>query len=197
MRFFYQSDGQWRPRGHRTLTLPILYADCNSPDPTLPNQYANWWNGGRIALLTQRLRRATVGCAHRCLQCGEDGRHVPGGSPVPTLSRVVSHPASRLRFFLNPDGLATNDPSQLTEWTLGALGGQPDQSKPQPIDLHTVDYDLSFVDATYMPAAMEPYNNAQVGLSAPTWRSINSGRLCRNFFRRIWVIPSSRTLRGW
>jgi hypothetical protein len=164
MRFYVNPTGNGVPPGGTvTLTLPFYTQLVDPPDPTQPNQYANWWNGGRIEIFDSEASTGAPSAALTAAFNAEKTVVTPvGGAAVPTFTCSFS-PCQPLKFFSNVAGLTNNEPSQLTEYTLGALGGQPDQSKPQPIDLHTVDYDLSFVDATYMPAAMEPFNNSQVG----------------------------------
>jgi hypothetical protein len=164
MRFYINPAGNGIPPGGTvTVTLPFYTQLVATPNPTKPNQYANWWNGGRIELFDSEASTGQPSAALTAAYNAEKTRVTPApGATVPTLS-CAPPPCQPLVFFSNVAGLRTNEPSQLTEYTLGALGGEPDQSKPQPIDLHTVDYDLSFVDATYMPAAMEPFGNDQVG----------------------------------
>jgi hypothetical protein len=48
----------------------------------------------------------------------------------------------------------------LIEYTLGAIDLTKD---PYTLDVKNVDYDVSYVDNAYLPAAMEPYNNPVVG----------------------------------
>ncbi|RTL79138.1 MAG: hypothetical protein EKK29_21980 [Hyphomicrobiales bacterium] len=59
------------------------------------------------------------------------------------------------------------DPSQLLEYTLGARQAvdQPKgkDSPPAVLDLKNVDFDISYVNVAYGPAAMGPVNNDQVG----------------------------------
>jgi hypothetical protein len=164
MRFYINPTGNGIPPGSTvTVTLPFYTQLVATPDPTKPNQYANWWNGGRIELFDSEASTGAPSAALTAAYNAEKTVVTPAqGATVPTLS-CAPPPCQSLKFFSNVAGLTTNEPSQLTEYTLGALGDQPDQSKPQPMDLHTVDYDVSFVDATYMPAAMEPFGNAQVG----------------------------------
>jgi hypothetical protein len=66
-----------------------------------------------------------------------------------------------LEIFKDTGGeLPSNDPNQLTEYTLGAIDETTD---PYQLDKKNVDYDVSYVDNAYLPAAMEPYNNPVVG----------------------------------
>jgi len=64
--------------------------------------------------------------------------------------------ASPLKFFMSKAGIKNNEPSQLTEYTLGS-------DNVTELNVHQVDYDVSYVDTAYLPGAMEPYNNRQVG----------------------------------
>jgi hypothetical protein len=73
-----------------------------------------------------------------------------------------------LRIYSDDSDLPKNDPSQLIEFTLGAridLGkvNNPDTDPPNALDLANVDFDVSYVNLAFAPAAMGPFNNDQVG----------------------------------
>ena len=80
------------------------------------------------------------------------------GQRVPTCARGCSSPDFQL--FADTAGLEHNLPSQLTEFTLGAVN-------PGPTMLvlvnNNVDIDVSYVDDAHLPVAMEPFGNPDVG----------------------------------
>jgi hypothetical protein len=182
------------PNGNVTITLPFytqlvptaqVQPTCPmSPSkPGCPDQYIDWWGGGRIeifknlnsahqppAALTANYMGTNLparGCQVKC-----NGSSIPSsvcqtdfakftcnpiaGAALPTCSGC-SQP---LQIFKDPAGLGNNEPSQLTEYTLGAVNQKTD---PFGLDVHNVDYDVSYVDTAFMPVAMEPVNNIQVG----------------------------------
>jgi hypothetical protein len=53
-------------------------------------------------------------------------------------------------------------PMQLTEYTLGAIIDAPRNDK-LVLNPYNVDYDVSYVDTAFLPVAMEPFDNDQVG----------------------------------
>jgi hypothetical protein len=160
------------PGGSLTLTLPFYsqLVPTNEVDPTKPDQYIDWWGGGRIEIFDGD---ATTGQPPAALIADFNGTNPARakqvqvtpieGSALPVLSNCTPGLCQTLTIFKDPAGLTNNEPSQLTEYTLGALNFNVSASAPYGLDLHNVDYDVSYVDATYMPAAMEPYNNTQVG----------------------------------
>ena len=160
------------PGGSLTLTLPFYsqLVPTNQVNPTKPDQYIDWWGGGRIEIFDGD---ATTGQPPAALIADFNGTNrarakqvqvTPiAGSALPVLSKCTPGPCQTVTIFKDPAGLTNNEPTQLTEYTLGALNFDVPASAPYGLNLHNVDYDVSYVDATYMPAAMEPYNNTQVG----------------------------------
>ena len=79
------------------------------------------------------------------------------GASVPTCPACQQEP----EIFEDTAGeLPSNDPYQVIEYTLGAIDITKD---PYMLDSKNVDYDVSYVDNVYLPAAIEPYNNPVVG----------------------------------
>lgn len=64
------------------------------------------------------------------------------------------------------NAIPAQDPTQLLEYTFGDAVRQMDGS--WSINLTRVDYDVSAVDQVYLPIAMEPYNNPQIGYTGTT-----------------------------
>jgi len=180
------------PQGNVTITLPFytqlvptaqVNPKCptNPATPNCPDQYIDWWGGGRIEIFKQLNVKHQPPAA---LTANYTGTNLPArgcqvkcnNSPVPsmcptTFAKFTCNPIAGaalptcsgcqpLEIFKDPAGLKNNEPSQLTEYTLGAINQNED---PFGLDLHNVDYDVSYVDTAFMPVAMEPVNNIQVG----------------------------------
>jgi hypothetical protein len=181
------------PNGNVTITLPFYTQliptaqvqpkyPTNPATPNCPDQYIDWWGGGRIeffknlnsvhqppAALTADYMGTNLparGCQVKC-----NGAAVPAACQT-SFAKFACNPIAGaavprcptcqqpLQIFKDPAGLKNNEPSQLTEYTLGAIDQNSD---PFGLDLHNVDYDVSYVDTAFMPIAMEPVNNIQVG----------------------------------
>jgi hypothetical protein len=150
------------PNSSVTLTLP-LYTQLVPSDQLngmLPNQYVDWWNGRRITLYASLY---SGGAPPKALTANYTNRPsqtlvapIPGAT-VPMCPACQRQP----EIFRDSGGeLPSNDPYQLTEYTLGAIDLNKD---PYVLDVKNVDYDVSYVDNAFLPAAMEPYNNPVVG----------------------------------
>jgi hypothetical protein len=178
--------------GNVTITLPfytqliptiLLNPKCptNPATPNCPDQFIDWWGGGRIeffknlktahqppAALTADYTGTNLpprGCQVKC-----DNSPVPSActtsfakfqcKPIASAALPTCPTCQPLQIFKDSAGLKNNEPSQLTEYTLSAINQNKD---PFGLDLHNVDYDVSYVDTAFMPVAMEPVNNIQVG----------------------------------
>jgi hypothetical protein len=147
-----------------TLTIPLYTQLVSSVDPTQPNQYIDWWNGGTILIYS-----SDTATPPKALTDALTNR--PSQKPVtqvftglPTCSGTACQP---LQFFSDDSDLPKADPSQLTEYTLGARialpVNNPNTDPPNDLDLANVDFDVSYVNVAYLPAAMGPFQNDQVG----------------------------------
>lgn len=162
-RLYLNPTGAGIPPGSSiTVTLPLYtqLVPTAQVDPKLNNQYIDWWNGGRISIYASPY---ADGAPPKALTANYTARStqrlvVPtAGSAVPACP-TCQH---ALEIFEDTEGeLPSNDPAQLTEYTLGAIDMTKD---PYVLDIRNVDYDVSYVDNVYLPAAMEPYNNPAVG----------------------------------
>lgn len=158
------------PGSSVTITVP-LYSQLVPTDqvnPKLPDQYIDWWGGGRIyiyerAAIDQQPPDALVADYNHNKSMTGNPLTPIAGAALPICTEGCQTPA--MEIFKDPDALPSNDPNQLIEYTLGAIKLAKD---PYQIDLHNVDYDVSYVDNAYLPAAMEPYNNLQVGYIGTT-----------------------------
>ena len=150
------------PHSSVTVTLP-LYTQLVPRDqvnPQLADQYIDWWNGGRISIYASLY---SDGAPPKALTAGYTARPSQrllspvAGAALPECA-ACQQP---LQIFEDTGGeLPSNDPAQLTEYTLGAIDLKAD---PYTLDFKNVDYDVSYVDNAYLPAAIEPYNNPVVG----------------------------------
>lgn len=161
-----------QPGGMIELKLPFYsqLVPTAQVNPKLPDQYIDWWGGGRIEIFKAQTSTHKPPAALTADYNGTNparNRQVKvsplAGAALPALTTCKPGPCQPLTIFKDPAGLGNNEPSQLTEYTLGALNFNVAPSEPYGIDLHNVDYDVSYVDAAYLPAAMEPFNNDQVG----------------------------------
>jgi hypothetical protein len=156
------------PGQNVAITIPLYTQLVPSVDPKMPNQYIDWWNGGTILLYSSdtatRPRALTDDLTNRPSQ-----QPVPppiNGAVFPTCTGNCQ-PSQPLQFFSDDSDLPKADPSQLLEYTLGARVAltvkNPATDPPNALDLANVDFDVSYVNVAYLPAAMGPYQNNQVG----------------------------------
>ncbi|WP_424361074.1 hypothetical protein [Methylocystis parvus] len=156
-----------RPGESITLTLPLLSQLETNPDPKKEDQYIDWWGGGRVEIF--RLRKdfgqpPAALTANYNRNLAAQTKQPIKGSPQPVMTCADANKApiacDDLKIVSDPAGLKDNEPSQLTEYTLGALKQNKD-----PVELVTtnIDVDVSYVDTAFMPAAIEPYGNPDVG----------------------------------
>jgi hypothetical protein len=156
-RFYVNPSGDGiPPGGHVTITLP-LYTKLTTKGEL--NQNIDWWNGGRIEIFDAPASDHRPPEALTKLYTGvtdTDQKPVPNIAPDAIRPVCIEGCASPLNFFMSKAGLKNNEPAQLTEYTLGS-------DNVTELNVHQVDYDVSYVDTAYLPVAMEPYNNRQVG----------------------------------
>jgi hypothetical protein len=149
------------PHGTVTVTLPLYtqLVPTDQVNPKSPDQYIDWWNGGRIALYASPY---SDGAPPKALAVDYTGTPTQKlitpvvGAAVPVCPACLEP----LEIFEDTLDLPSNDPAQITEYTLGAIDLSKD---PYTLDVKNVDYDVSYVDNAFLPAAMEPYHNRVVG----------------------------------
>jgi hypothetical protein len=150
------------PNSSITVTLPLYtqLAPDAQLDHKLPGQYVDWWNGGRITFYASLYSEGAPPSALTANYTARPNQRVVvpvAGAAVPTCPACQRPP----EIFEDSQGeLPSNDPAQITEYTLGAIDMT---QNPYTLDSKNVDYDVSYVDNVYLPAAMEPYNNPTVG----------------------------------
>lgn len=162
-RLYINPTGKGIPPGQAiTIALPLVTQIVPNPNPKLADQYIDWWGGGRVEIFD-----GPANAGPPAALTANYNRNLPAavtavsGSVGPTL-RCSFTPCdpSTMKIFKDGAGLKNNEPTQLTEYTLGALDRTKD---PWGLNPHNVDFDVSYVDTAYLPAAMEPVNNPQVG----------------------------------
>ena len=182
------------PGGEVTITLPLLtqLVPTNQVDPKKTDQYIDWWGGGRVELFEAP---AADGKPPATLTALFTDR--PSQTKVAPIAStpVPQCPACQpLTIFKDTGGVfKNNEPSQLTEYTLGAINQSKD---PVELNPHNVDFDVSYVDTAFLPAAMVPFNTtlppiAQVGYVG-TPQPIDTFRAALNKF-----VAADSPYRGW
>ena len=158
-RFYVNPKNGIPPGGNVTIMLPFYSQLVPTPqiDPKKPDQYIDWWGGGRIEIYDGPAG-GPAPAAIQALYPNKPGQKVV--KPISNAAVPTCDKCEPLVFFEDPAGLKTNEPSQLLEYTLGAVNMKKD---PVKIDLKNVDFDVSYVDAAYLPVAMEPFNNKRIG----------------------------------
>src|SRR5438477_6257115 len=111
------------PHGSITVTLPLYtqLVPSDQVNPKLPDQYIDWWNGGRISLYASLY---SDGAPPKALVANYTARPSQklltpaAGAAIPTCA-TCQHPPE---IFGDTAGeLPPNDPAQFTEYTLGAI----------------------------------------------------------------------------
>lgn len=168
-RIYVNPEGNGIPPGDSVaIELPLLtqLVPTGKVDPKKPNQYIDWWGGGRIEIFDAPAANGEPPAALKALYA-----HRPTQTAV-TPIRGATLPSCKgcqpLGIFKDTGGVFKNNaPSQLTEYTLGAINQAKD-----PVELVTyygaVDIDVSYVDTVYLPVAMGVFDTrlpalAQVG----------------------------------
>lgn len=149
------------PHGSVTITLPLFSQLAATPDPTKPDQYIDWWNGGRVYIYDARALRRVPPPALAKDYADDQPNLVTPLTPGPSCAGCAD-PFPPI--FKSAVALPGNDPAQLTEYTLDGLDkGSEKTGKFYRLVPDTVDYDISYVDHVYLPAAMGPVANPDIG----------------------------------
>jgi hypothetical protein len=136
-------------QGVVNLSVPFYSQLVPNPNPALPDQYINWWNGSRIFIYDNQGDVAKA--------MAQDKNAVQPITPGPSCMENSCQP---LRIYGSTIGLTDQARSQLTEYTFGSVIKGPSNYS---IDDTNVDYDISYVDHVYLPVAMEPTGNRYIG----------------------------------
>lgn len=157
------------------ITLPFYSQLVANPNPTVANQYIDWWNAMRIYIYDDLPSLTAVYTADKANPV----------SPVTSGLSCASGTCEPLTIFANTVGLQLNDPYQLLEYTFANVN--TGQGVPFPINTNFVDYDISYVDNVYLPAAMEPDGNAQIGYTGTVMNLFSFRKILNQFV----------TVQGW
>ena len=151
------------------ITLPLYTQLVATVNPTAANQYAEWWQGENMQMFVSDT--STPPEAFTEYYKGTASGHtnqaaLTSTAASPTFPTCTGTVACALAFKTDPNGtLPKFGPSQLIEATLGAKNAQDvvNDSPPYVLDIANVDFDVSYVNVGYAPAAMGPVGNDQVG----------------------------------
>lgn len=182
------------PGGVVVIKLPLLtqLVPTNQVNPKKTDQYIDWWGGGRVDLFDAPVADGKPPAALRALYLNRPSQTLVTpiqGTPVP-----VCPACQPIKIFKDTGGVfKNNEPNQLTEYTLGAIN---QNKNPVELNTHNVDFDVSYVDTAYLPAAMAPFNMelppiAQVGYVG-TPQPINRFRAALNKF-----VAANSPYKGW
>jgi hypothetical protein len=149
------------PGGFLTITLPLCSRLVPAPTGQTPDEYIDWWNGGRVYIYAN-LKSEGRAPPELTQDLAEDQANRV--TPLTVGPSCAGCPHLHPRIFKSPTALAANDPAQLTEYTLAdVIKGIMPPSPTWSLDLKNVDYDISYVDHVYLPAAMGPIGNPDIG----------------------------------
>ncbi len=173
-RFFINPTTGIRPGQGVTLTIPLYTPKVSNPSPVTPDQYIDWWNGDNMWTYysdydkTDPPLALTYDLNHRSSQTPVNTSLFPPNVVLPTCETATRGPCDPLVIYQDTGGEVGNaNPNQLLEFTLGARNElivvNPATDPSNTIDLKNVDFDISFVDGVFGPAAMGTYQNDQVG----------------------------------
>ena len=160
------------PGGSVTITLPFyspLVQQINpNPGTKDPAQFIDWWQGGGINVFSTPLGTTEPPGVLKQHWSEDTNRRVTPTRNAPTSTcGGVSGAACSVAFFSTPTSIGNWEPQQLIEYTLAAAGPDATRTDPNaPMFLwvpDNVDYDVSYVNFAYMPAAIEPFGNPLVG----------------------------------
>ena len=153
-RTYVNDDKGIAPNDYAVVTVPFYSKLVANPDGRLPNQYIDWWNGGRIFFYDDAGQIKT--------DYANDSKSPVNNlvSPGPCFTSSWEKTCVPMKVFSSAVGLPDPDRSQLMEYTFAdAITAN---GKPYPIKLTQVGYNISSVDQVYLPVAMQPLNNKLV-----------------------------------
>lgn len=152
------------PHGSVTVTLPLCSQLAADPDPKKPDQYINWWNGGRVYIYGNLVSLKEPPAELVADFAKDQANPVSPLTPGPSCTGCSGVPSPPI--WKSETALPANDPAQLTEYTLTGLDKGDKTKEPDPmwkLVPSIVDYDISYVDHVYLPAAMGPVSNPDIG----------------------------------
>jgi hypothetical protein len=182
------------PGGAVTIELPLLtqLVPTDQVDPKKTDQYIDWWGGGRVELFEAPHADHKPPAALTALLTNRPSQTAV--TPIASAALPRCADCQPLTIFKDTGGgFKNNEPSQLIEYTLGAINQNKD---PVELNPNNVDFDVSYVDTAFLPAAMVPYNTvlpaiAQVGYVG-TPQPIEAFRKALNKF-----VAADSAYHGW
>ncbi len=171
-RFYINPNGGILPGNSVTVTLPLFSQLVASPSAAIAGQYIDWWQGGRIEIFTGQDAVNAI-YTSRVTQQDITSAVTTNNSSASTPQCVTTGTDAGVgtclipKFFSDTVQFLPDQPSQLTEYTLAARNPSrcatmipiPADCPAWVLDTNDVDIDISYVDSTFLPAAMEPFNN--------------------------------------
>jgi hypothetical protein len=141
------------------VQVPFYSALVSNPDPTKKDQYVDWWNGGRVFLYddAEQVKEDYKAPNQKLVTPATPGLYWCTSLNKAETACVAPHP---LNLFAAKEGFPPTDLSQLTEFTFA--DAVTANGPPFPLFLNKVGYNISSVDQTYLPVAMQPFGNPNI-----------------------------------
>lgn len=159
------------PGSFAKVKLPFYTKLAENPVATTPDQYIDWWNGGRVAIFDNK---------DDVTKFFNADQNNAVGKTYSVLPTCAGGACTSVSIFYNtadpPHG--NNTRSQLSEYTFGSVLKGP---KAYKMFYGNVDYDISYVDHIYMPIAMQPDGNRYIGYTG----SIKTFKETRNIISKF------------
>lgn len=157
-RLYIKPNAGLAPGDSVTITLPLCTQLLANPTGTIKDEYIDWWNGGRVYIYDSPVGSPPPAAFTK--DFNKDKLNVVTPllpTPRPTC---VGCPLTEPPIYRDSNALPANDPQQLLEYTIGGIRKETVYSiDPAQI----VDFDISYVDHVYLPAAMGPVGNPDIG----------------------------------
>jgi hypothetical protein len=147
--------------GSVTLSLPLCTQVVGSPgDGSTKDEWIDWWNGGRILIFANPATNSKQPPAALSAKLAADQNN--GAVTLYTPCPACTAGCNELHrpVYKSMTSFASNYPYQLTEYTLADVIKGPNN---WDLNIANVDYDISYVDDAYLPVAMGPVGNPDVG----------------------------------
>ena len=144
-----------------TLSLPLCTQLVGSPgDGSTKDEWIDWWNGGRILIFANPAANSKQPPAALSAKLAADQQN--GAITLYTPGPACTAGCNELHrpIYKSMTTFKSNYPYQLTEYTLADI---IKGSNNWDLDIANVDYDISYVDHAYLPVAMGPVGNPDVG----------------------------------
>ena len=141
------------------VQVPFYSQIAAKPDPTKKDQYADWWNGGRVFFYDDKkqIEADYTDPVQQLITPVTNGLQWCTALNAKATACLKPHP---LKLFRAETGFPPYDRSQLTEYTFA--DAVTANGPPYPLFLNKVGYNISSVDQVYLPIAMEPLGNPTI-----------------------------------